>query len=183
MTTDINAFKTRLNEIDEWLDKEFSAIRTGRATVTLLDDVMIEAYGQKSPINQSASINIEDPKTIRIIPWDKALISEIESAIGSAELGVSISADADGVRIKFPELTSETREQFVKQAGKKEEEAKISIRNERGEIIKAFEKAQKDGEMSEDELKRNKDEVQKMVDDHTKKIEEKKKLKEQEIRS
>ena len=183
MNTDINAFKERLNEISKWLEKEFSNVRTGRATVTLLDGVMVESYGQKSPINQTASVNVEDPKSIRIVPWDKSIISVIEGAINDADLGVSVMSDADGVRVRFPELTSETREQLAKQANKKTEEAKISIRNERGEIVKAFEKLEKDGEMSEDELKRNKDEIQKLVDEKNKDFDEKLKIKESEIKA
>jgi ribosome recycling factor len=182
MTTDINTFKTRANEVEEWLSKELASIRTGRATITLLDDVMVEAYGTKTPINQNASINIEDPKTIRIVPWDKGLISEIESSINKADLGVSIMSDAEGVRVKFPDLTSETREQLIKQIHKKVEDAKISLRNERGDIVKGLETSQKAGEISEDDLKRQKDEVQKLVDEIGKKLEEKGKVKEEEIK-
>lgn len=183
MNIDINAFKGRLDEVSKWLQKEFSNVRTGRATVTLLDGVMVESYGQKSPINQTASVNIEDPKTIRVIPWDKSLISVIEGSINDADLGVSVMSDADGVRVKFPDLTSETREQLVKQANKKTEEAKISVRNERGEIIKALEKEEKDGNISEDELKRKKDEIQKLVDEKNKEFDESLKAKEVEIRA
>jgi ribosome recycling factor len=183
MNTDINAFKKKLEDVTSWLAKEFSNIRTGRATMTLLDGVMIESYGTKSPINQVASVNVEDPKTIRIMPWEKSLIKEIDNAISKADLGVSVLSDAMGVRVKFPDLTSETRENLIKQAGKKTEEAKISIRNERGDIIKAYEKLQKEGGVSEDDLKRKKDEIQKLVDDEIRKLDEKLNLKESEIRS
>jgi len=183
MTTDVNTLKIKLDEVSKWLQKEFSAIRTGRATITLLDDVMVEAYGTRSPINQTASINIEDPKTIRIMPWDKSVIKSIETAIQNADLGVSVMTDADGVRVKFPELTTETRENLVKQANKKTEEAKISVRNERGDVIKSLETSQKNGEISEDELKRKKDEIQKLVDEKNKEFDEKLKAKETEIRS
>lgn len=183
MNTDINTFKKKLDDVVNWLSKEFSAIRTGRATVTLLEDVFIDAYGIKSPIKQNASINIEDLKTIRISPWDKGLIRSIEKSIQDADFGVSVLTDSEGVRVKFPDLTSETREQLVKQAHKKTEEAKISIRNERGDIIKSLEKLEKEGTISEDDLKRKKDEVQKFVDEKTKELDKKIKLKEQEIRS
>jgi ribosome recycling factor len=183
MTTDINTFKEKLEDADKWITKELSSIRTGRATVTLLDGIMIEVYGTKGPINQSASINVEDAKSIRVVPWDKGIISEIESAISKAELGVSISSDADGVRVKFPDLTSETRELLLKQAGKKIEEAKIRLRNDRGEIIKHFENQEKEGNISKDELKREKDDIQKLIDDKVKEFDEKYKLKEQEIKA
>ncbi len=183
MNTDINTFKKKLDDVVVWLVREFSSIRTGRATVNLLDDIVVEAYGTKSPINQLASINIEDSKSIRILSWDKSLVRAIESAITKADLGVSVLTDAEGVRVKFPDLTSETREQLIKQAHKKTEEAKISIRNERGDIIKSLEKLEKEGAMSEDDLKRKKDEIQKLVDEKTKELDSKFKLKEQEIRS
>jgi ribosome recycling factor len=183
MNTDINVFKKKLEDVTAWLGKEFSNIRTGRATMTLLDGVMVESYGTKTPINQVASVNVEDPKTIRIMPWDKSMIKEIDNAISKSDLGVSVLSDAMGVRVKFPDLTSETRENLVKQAHKKTEEAKISIRNERGDIIKAYEKLQKEGGVSEDDLKRKKDEIQKLVDDEIRKLDEKLNLKETEIRS
>lgn len=183
MSTDINSFKARLEEIKDWLSKELSSIRTGRATITLLDGVMVDSYGTKSPINQVASINLEDPKTIRIVPWDKALIKEIEGALTKADMGVSISADADGVRVKFPDLTTEVREKLVKNAFAKIEEAKVSVRNKRAEIIKALEASEKAGEMSEDILKREKDSVQKLVDEKVKDFDEIGERKEKEIKS
>ena len=183
MNTDINTFKKKLDDVVAWLSREFTAIRTGRATVNLLDDVMVEAYGARSPINQVASVNIEDAKSIRILSWDKSLVKAIESALTKANLGVSIMTDAEGVRVKFPDLTSETREMLVKQAYKRVEEAKISVRNDRNEMIKALEKLEKEKAMSEDDLKRKKDEVQKLVDQTTRTLDEKGVLKEKEIRS
>lgn len=183
MNTDINTFKKKLDDVISWLSREFTAIRTGRATINLLDDIMVDAYGTKSPINQVASVNIEDAKSIRILSWDKSLVKAVESAITKANLGVSVLTDAEGVRVKFPDLTSETREMLVKQAYKRVEEAKISVRNERNEIIKGLEKLEKEKSMSEDDLKRKKDEVQKIVDQVTKSLDEKGALKEKEIRS
>jgi ribosome recycling factor len=179
----VNDFKTRLTEVTDWLQKELSTVRTGRATITLLDGVMVEVYGAKSPINQNASVNIEDAKTVRVVPWDKGIIKDIESAITRADLGVSVSADDEGVRIKFPDLTTETREMLAKKALSKVEEAKVSARSERANIIKQFENAQKSGEISEDELKRGKDDVQKMVDEKNKEFDGLGKAKEQEIKS
>ena len=140
--------------VEEWLKKELSSIRTGRATITLLDSVFVDSYGTKTPLNQTANLNIEDPKTIRISPWDKGMIQSIEKAISIADLGVSTSVDDEGVRVKFPDLTTETREKLVKQAKSKIEEAKISIRNDRNKVIKEVESKQKSGEYSEDDVKR-----------------------------
>jgi ribosome recycling factor len=120
--------QNKLNEIEAWLKKELSSIRTGRATVTILDTVIVEVYGAKSPLNQNANITIEDPKTIRVAPWDKSLITEIEKGIALADLGVSTAVDDEGMRIIFPDLTTETREKLVKKAKNKIEESKVSIR-------------------------------------------------------
>ena len=134
-----------------------------------------------SPINQNASITIEDAKTIRIVPWDKGIIKDIESGITKADLGVSVSADEEGIRVAFPELTSETRERLAKNALAKVEEAKISLRNERAETIKHFETEQKNGSISEDELQREKDTIQKLIDEKSKEFDQIGKDKETEI--
>jgi ribosome recycling factor len=181
MTYDFSDFKKQISNIEDWLRKEFSGLRTGRANVAILDSVHVEVYGSKMPINQSASLSVEDPKTIRISPWDKSLIGQIEKAITVADLGVSTVSDGEGVRVIFPLLTTENREKLVKVAKNKMEEAKISVRNERAEIIKSIETAQKNGEMPEDDAKRNKDNVQKIVDDANKNLEEIFKNKEQDI--
>jgi ribosome recycling factor len=181
MAYDFSDFKKQLTSIEDWLKKEFSGLRTGRATVAILDSVFVEAYGSKMPLNNSASLSVEDAKTIRVSPWDKTLVGPMEKAISLADLGVSTVSDGEGIRVIFPALTTETREKLVKVAKNKMEEAKISVRNDRGETIKSIETAQKNGEMPEDDAKRNKDNVQKMVDETNKNLEELFKQKEQEI--
>ena len=181
MSYDFSDFKTQITNIEEWLKKEFSGLRTGRATITLLDGVLVEAYGSKMPLNQSANISVEDPRTLRIVPWDKSLIGAVEKGIAVADLGISTASDGEGVRVIFPELTTENRQKLVKVAKNKVEEAKISIRNERSEVMKEIETAQKNGEMSEDDAKRDKDNAQKLVDDANKKMDDLGKQKEQEI--
>jgi ribosome recycling factor len=181
MAYDFSDFKKQLTNIEEWLKKEFAGLRTGRATITLLDSVFVEAYGSKMPINQSASLSVEDPRTIRVSPWDKSLVGPMEKAITLADLGVSTVADGEGLRVIFPALTTENREKLVKVAKNKMEEAKISVRNDRGDVIKGIESAQKNGELPEDDAKRAKDNVQKMVDEANKKLEEIFKQKEEEI--
>lgn len=181
MAYDFNQFKTKIHDVEEWLKKEFSGIRTGRATIALLDSVYVEMYGAKSPLNQVANISIEDPKTIRITPWDKSVIQAIEKAISVADLGVSTSVDDTGIRVIFPDLTTETRERLVKQAKNKAEEAKVSVRNERNKTSNDIQDKQKAGEISEDDAKRDKDTMQKMVDEINKKIDETVKAKESEI--
>lgn len=181
MRHNLNKLKEELNDVAEWLKKEMSTIRTGRATVNLLDSVMVEAYGNKSPINQNATISIEDPKTIRIVPWDKSLIQSIEKGINLADLGVSTSVDGVGIRVIFPNLTTETREKLIKQAKAKLEEAKISTRNERSKIMKEIDEDKKSGELPEDDMKRVKDEVESFIKKNHESLEGLLMKKEQEI--
>lgn len=164
MAYDFSDFKARAQAVEQWLAKEFSAIRTGRATITLLDSVFVEAYGSKTPLNQTASMTVEDPRTIRVVPWDKGIIGALERGITLADLGVSTVSDGEGVRVKFPELTAENRQHLAKLAGKKLEEAKVSLRGERADTIKDIEAQQKAGALSEDDARRHKEELQKMVD-------------------
>lgn len=156
-------FKKKMKGIEDWLIQGLSSIRTGMATVRLLDSVMVDSYGTKTPLNQSANINIEDAKTIRVAPWDKSLMGEIEKGITKADLGVSTSVDEQGVRVIFPSLTTETRERLVKQAKVKIEEAKVSIRNDRNKVMKEVDDKKKSGEFAEDDVKRFKQDIDKIV--------------------
>jgi len=126
MAYEFSELNKKIEEIEDWVKKEMASIRTGQATITLLDSVMVDSYGSKVPLNQTASITMEDPKTVRIVPWDKGLLVEIERGITVADLGVSTSVDDEGVRVIFPVLTTETREKLAKQAKGKIEESKIS---------------------------------------------------------
>jgi ribosome recycling factor len=130
----------------------------------LLDGVKVESYGTYMPLNQVGSINIEDARTLRISVWDKQAVSAIERAIQDANLGISTVADSDGVRVIFPELTSERRLQLLKLAKAKLEDSRISVRAVRDEIMKAIDKQQKEGEISEDEKFTYKETIQTKVD-------------------
>lgn len=154
----------KLKEVEEWLQKEYSGIRTGQASPMLLDAVKVESYGSYMPINQVGSVNIEDARTLRISVWDKSAVSAIEKAIREADLGISTASDSDGVRVIFPELTSERRLQLMKLAKAKLEDARISVRGVRDEIMKSLDKQQKDGDISEDEKFTHKEKVQSQVD-------------------
>lgn len=154
----------KLQEVTVWLQKEYSSIRTGQASPMLLDSVKVESYGTYMPINQVGSINIEDARTLRISVWDKQAVSAIERAIQDANLGISTVADSDGVRVIFPELTSERRVQLLKLAKAKLEDARISVRAVRDEVMKAIDKQQKDGEISEDDKFTQKETIQTKVD-------------------
>lgn len=181
MSYDFSDFKKQLINIEEWLKKEFAGLRAGRATISVLDSVFVESYGSKMSLNQVSSLSVEDPRTIRISPWDKTLVGSIEKAIALADIGVSTVSDGEGVRAIFPILTTENREKLVKVAKNKTEEAKISVRNDRSSVIKEIETAQKNGEIPEDDAKRYKDNVQKMVDESNSKLDILFKQKEEEI--
>lgn len=175
------ALKIKAEEIKNWLAKELSTLRTGRATVTILDGVSVEAYGSFSPINQLATINVEDAKTIRLTPWDKIVVKAMEQAIQKADLGLSVTTNGVDVRVIFPDLTTETRMNLVKQGLKRVEEAKVSIRTERAEAIKKIEQFAKDNSISEDDVKRQKDEIQKIIDSTVSEFDSMGSLKEKEI--
>lgn len=160
----LKSFKTKGEDIKKWLSKELLTLRTGRATVTILDGVAVEVYGSYSPINQIATVTVEDAKTIKLTPWDKSAVSPLEQAIQKADLGLSVTSNGVDVRVIFPELTTETRMNLVKQGFKRVEEAKVSLRTERADSIKKLEQFAKDNSISEDEIKRQKDEIQKVTD-------------------
>lgn len=164
MAYDFSKLKEDIKETEEWLVRELSGVRTGRATPTLLDGIKPEAYGSRTPIRELANISVEDARTLRIIPWDKALLKVIEKGITEADLGIGVSTDDQGLRVSFPELTSERRTQLSKIAGDRTEQAKVTLRGHRTDAIKALEAAEKEGGMGKDEVARLKVEIQKMID-------------------
>ncbi|OGG64476.1 hypothetical protein A3C94_02500, partial [Candidatus Kaiserbacteria bacterium RIFCSPHIGHO2_02_FULL_55_17] len=127
MAYDFSKLKTHIKETEEWLARELSGVRTGRATPSLLDGVKPEAYGTRTPLRELASVSVEDAKTLRIIPWDRSIVKTIEKGITEADLGVGLATDDQGLRVSFPELTSERREQLSKLAGDKTEQAKVTL--------------------------------------------------------
>lgn len=162
----------RLKEASEWLQKEYAAIRTGQATPALLDNVKVDSYGAKVPMNQVGNVGVEDARTLRVSAWDAGVIPNIEQAIRDAELGVSVVTDSAGLRVIFPELTSERREQLLRLAKSKFEDARITVRAVRDDVMKDIEKREKDGDLSEDEKFSEKESVQKSVDAANKALEE-----------
>lgn len=180
---DFKTFTTKVNEVEEWLRKEYQGLRTGRAAPALLDGIQVESYGARMPLNQVASITVEDARTLRVAPWDTSQVKEIEKAITNANLGVGVSADEKGVRATFPELTSERRDSLIKIAKDKLEDARQSIRGSREETWSDIQKQEREGEITEDEKYRFKDELQKHVDEVNKRLEELFNKKEAEIHS
>lgn len=160
MNYNFSEFNTKAKSIETWLQNEYTNIRTGRSSVSFLDQVRVEAYGEFVPLSNVASIGIEDAKTLRVNPWDSSLVRAIEKAIVVADLGVSVAVDDKGMRVIFPDLTGERREQLVKQAKSKLEEAKVALRQERSRVIDDMGEKKKEGDMTEDEVARGKKDVE-----------------------
>ena len=157
--------KTEFTNVEEWLKKEFSQISTGRANPGLLDSVMVESYGTFQPVKNIASITVEELRTIRISPWDKGVIKDIEKAIQQSGLPLSAVADGAGLRVSVPQLTAESKQSLVKLCKEKLEEARVTVRLERQKADKDIEAREKAGEYAEDDKFRAKEELQKLVDD------------------
>lgn len=157
-------FKQQLNESIDWLSEQYAGIRTGQATPALLDSIKVENYGSLMPINQVGSVGVEDARTLRVSTWDAGVIPSVEKAIQDADLGVSVATDSAGLRVIFPELTSERRAQLQKLAKQKLEDARVSVKNTRDEKMKEIDAREKAGDISEDERFSEKDDVQKEVD-------------------
>ena len=173
----------RIKEVHEWLGRELGGLRSGRATPAILDGVQVESYGTKMPIKHLATISLEDARTLRITPFDSAVSKDIEKAITASNLGLSVSADDKGVRVHFPELTSERRDALMKVAKEKLEAARITARKIRDEILKDIEAKEKEGGMGGDEKFRLKKELDKMSEAENKKLQEAFERKEKEISS
>lgn len=164
MNHDFSECDIRLSEITEWLSSEYKTISTGRATPAVLDSITIDAYGTRSHIAHVASINIEDARTLRVAPWDKTHVKLIEKAIQEADIGLSVVADDQGLRVSFPYLTEETRTKLIKVLKEKLEDARVKVRNVREDENKQIDREEKEGGMSEDEKFRYKEALQKKVD-------------------
>ncbi|MEW6161776.1 MAG: ribosome recycling factor [Nitrospirota bacterium] len=156
----------------EALKKEFASIRTGRASLTLLDGIMVNYYGVLTPLQQLASLSIPESRQIAIQPWDQKIIPDIEKAIMKSDLGITPVNDGRTIRIHIPLLTEERRKQLVKVVKKKAEEARVAIRNVRRDTNEELKKLEKGGHLSEDSAKRYQDEIQKITDSHIAKVDE-----------
>ena len=163
------------------MKKEFMTLRTGKVTTAVVDHVKVDYYGTPTPINQVASVTSLDATTIAISPWEKNLLSDIEKAIQQANIGVNPNNDGDFIKLFFPPMTVEQREQIVKQAKAMAEKAKVAVRNVRKDANNKIKRLEKDKEISEDESKKAHDKIQKLTDEHIAKIDEALKSKEADI--
>ena len=176
----LNETTTRMQKTVDHLDEELLNIRAGKASVNVLNGVMVEYYGSQVPVSGAASVTVPDAKTILIQPWDKNLIRAIEKAIIDSNIGLTPSNNGEQIRLTMPPLTEERRKELVKRSRGEAETARVSLRNARRDAIESFKKAQKEG-MPEDEAKDGGERAQKMLDKFSKKIDEVLALKEKEI--
>lgn len=163
MAYSFSSLDTKIKETSEWLRGELVGIRTGQATPVLLDGIKLEVYGSMMPLNQVGSVSIEDAKTLRVSVWDQGNVKAVEKAIIDADLGVSVGSDEKGVRVSFPELTGERREQLKKIVRERLENAKVRLRHARDDTWNDIQKQQKDGAMGEDDKFRAKEDMEKKV--------------------
>lgn len=164
MSYDFKTFDGKASAAKEWLSREYRGLRTGRASPAILDSISVSAYGSMMPLKQVANVGVEDARTLRVQPFDAGTLKDVERAIAAADLGVGTSSDGASVRVAFPELTSERREQLIKLAKGKLEEARMTLRGARDEMWKEIQTEEKEGALSEDDKFRLKDELQKKVD-------------------
>lgn len=177
----MDEFQKKLDGVAEWLRNEYVTIRTGQANPSLLDGIRVDSYGSKVTLNQVGSVGIEDARTLRISPWDSDSIVAIERALIDADLGIGVVTDSQGLRVSFPELTGERREQLIRLAKQKMEESRVRVRNTRDERMKNIESRNKAKEIGDDEARREKEQVQKQIDEINRKLENLYEQKEKEI--
>ena len=181
MSEIIPAAEERMNKTLANLKDGFSALRTGRASAALFDKIRVDAYGEKSPMNQVANISIPEARLIVVQPWDKGLISEIEKAIRSSELSLNPSNDGKVIRISIPPLTEERRKELVKLAKNNAEQSRVAVRNIRRDGNDELKKLLKDSKITEDEESKTAEELQKLTDTYIGKINQVLEEKEKEI--
>lgn len=176
-------FKQAIEATVEHFKAELGGIRTGRAAPGLLDAVRVNSYGTLLPLQQVGNVTVEDARTLRIVPWDLGQVKAIEKAVSDADLGVSVGSDERGVRVFFPELTSERREQLVKLMKSKYEESRVQVRQHRDGVWNDIQKQEKDGDLSEDEKFAAKTEMEKLVQEGNRSLEVLAEKKEDELRA
>ena len=181
MQYNFSNFKAELKKVEEFLSKEYTQLNIGRASPMVLDGITVDSYGSFVPLKNVASVSIEDPKTLRIAPWDKGQIKGIEKAIVSSNLGLSVATDDMGIRVIFPQLTTETRQTLVKVLKEKLEEQRIAVRHERVVALEDIEGKKKDAKMTEDEIFAAKEELQKITNETNENLEAIFDKKEQEV--
>tara|TARA_R110002012_G_scaffold125295_2_gene276689 strand:- start:354 stop:914 length:561 start_codon:yes stop_codon:yes gene_type:complete len=178
---DLDDLKRRMEGALSALDKEFQGLRTGRASVNLLEPIMVDAYGAKMPINQVATVGVPEPRMLTVQVWDKSMAKAVEKAIRESDLGLNPQVDGQLMRIPLPDLSEERRGELAKVAAKYSESARIAVRNVRRDGMDSLKKAEKDGDLSQDERHLYEEEVQEMTNKFVSRIDEALSAKEKEI--
>ena len=180
---DLNKFEEKMTKTMSVFEENLAEIRAGRANPAILNKIMIDYYGTPTPINQVAGISVPEARLIVIQPWDGSILKEIEKEILKSDIGINPNNDGKVIRLSFPELTEERRKEIVKDIRKMAEEAKVAVRSIRRDAIDEAKKAQKDSEISEDELKSAEDNIQQLTDKYVAKVDEILGAKEKEVMS
>lgn len=183
MAFELSTYEEKMKKSIVALDNEFNAIRAGRANPHVLDRIMVDYYGVPTPINQVGNITIPEARLIQIQPWDATLIKAIEKAINMSDIGINPGNDGKVIRLVFPELTEERRKDLTKDVKKKAEDTKVAIRNIRRDAVDAVKKAEKNHEISEDELADTEEKIQKITDKYVAEIDKKAEEKSKDILS
>ena len=178
---DTNDLVRRMDGAIEVLRREFSGLRTGRATPSLLEPVMVEAYGSEMPLNQIATINVSEPRMLSVQVWDKNMVKPVEKAILNADLGLNPMADGQLLRVPIPELNEERREELSRVAAKYAEQTRIAVRNVRRDGMDTLKRMEKEGDLSQDEHHLWGGEIQSITDEHVTKVDEMLHAKQEEI--
>lgn len=180
-TADINELRRRMTGALDVLKKELAGLRTGRASVSLLEPVQVEAYGSHMPISQVGTVNVPEPRMLTVQVWDKTLVKAVEKGIREANLGVNPMVDGQLIRVPIPALTEERRKDLIKVAHKYAEQARISVRNVRRDGMEALKQQEKDHKITEDQHRKQGTQVQQLTDEFIKKIDESIATKEKDI--
>ncbi len=170
MRAELKQFEEKMNKAINFYSNDINTIRAGRANPAILDKVQVEYYGVPSPLNQVGTVSVPEPTMIVIQPWDATLLPEIEKAINKADIGLTPQNDGKVIRLNFPPLTEERRKELAKSLHKKSEDAKVNVRGVRRDAMDFFKKAQKNSEITEDDLKGLEDDIQKLTDAKIKEI-------------
>lgn len=177
----IGQARAHMDKALEAMRREFNTVRTGKASPALLDTVRVDAYGQKMPLNQVASVSAPEPRLLIVQPWDKGLFGAVEKAIKIAELGLNPASDGSVIRVPIPTLTEERRKDMVRMLHKLAEEGRVAVRHARQEANKDIKRRKDEHEISEDDARHEMEQVQKMTDEYIARVEQLVKAKETEV--
>ena len=166
----VKPYEERMEKTISYLQTDLQAVRAGRANPHVLDKIRVDYYGSPTPIQQVANVSVPEARIIQIAPWEKKMIKEISRAINASDIGINPTNDGQTIRLVFPELTGERRKQLSKDVKKMGEDSKVALRNIRRDCVDTIKKAQKAGEITEDDQKKDEDEAQKLTDKYIGKV-------------